>query len=533
MNALQKAQARSRAMATSVETRALQLKEAGMLDLTASAVGGGFDQYKAVGANKQSYSLFKGWMYSAIHALAQKAAGQHPHVGKLLGAKNQEKSLSLIKDYQLQKMTPGARAKSHEGEIEMVPDHPFLDIMDQPNPVQNRAQFIYSFVANLNISGTAYVIADQEEGRMVLYSLPTTWVIPDHTDGPFSSFKVVDPKDPLSAADAKPIPKENVGRAYFPNPSDPLGSLSPVQSQMSAIRIDENIQTSQERHFENGVFPSVIVSIGKSPLDGMPGAGMRQRLSGAQRRMINSSILKTWKGIHNSGQPIIVDGLIDDVRRFSSTQNEMGWDKSEDKIVTRILSAFAVHRFILGDVVPVGGYAQAAVIWGIFCDRVNMFLDMAGGIFTKFANTGESEKFIVWLEKCEPTDANIQSKNMLEGRKNGDVTRNEYRAFLGLPPLEEEEAERSKLLDAVGGIQQVTGLLRDVGQGSISPEAGIETLSLFLQITPEQAARMVGTGPVQQTEEEVLGEANEALNGAVAVLQVTPKQIAGRILETV
>src|SRR5690606_34688604 len=132
-------------------------------------------------------------------------------------------------------------------------------------------------VANLCLTGWSFIVADVEDGETVYYSLPSTWVRPDHTKGPFAEFRIVNPEDPAAESDQKPIPGDQVCFAYFPNPSNPLSALAPAGAQNDAIQVDDKIQTCQRVFFDNGVFPSVLITVGKNPHPDVP-AGVRPRL---------------------------------------------------------------------------------------------------------------------------------------------------------------------------------------------------------------------------------------------------------------
>ena len=176
-------------------------------------------------------------------------------------------------------------------------------------------------------------------------------------------------------------------------------------------------------------------------------------------------IRKTMGGVANYGNPAIVDGLIENITRLSATQNEMGWEKSEDKVKSRILSSFCVHPYILGEPVNVGGYAQAAKIEERFCKRVNTFLNMLSGIVTNFGSSLVNEALVVWWEQCQPHDPSIRAKQITDARKNGDISRNEVRAecrILGLHrprgfagsgrfPQDEPDGSRESLSRVVPG----------------------------------------------------------------------------------
>ncbi len=527
---LDRAYARSAILASVDLAHAVQLKQAGSLPIVASVDASGFGTMQNQSANRARYALFRGWVYAAIHALAKEAAGQAVNVARIKGAEPREEEerriLSEQKHFLLQRMPPSLRTKIADQELEILIDHPLIDVLDQPNPVQTRWQFVYTFVANLNLTGRAYLIMNDNKatGKLEVWCLPTTWVIPDHTDGPFSKFRIVNPKDAGAAADAKPIDKANVGMAYLPDPSNPLGAMPPALAQLNALRIDDHIQTSQERFFENGIFPSMIVKIGAKPL-GEHGP-IRPTLTGPQRRQIHGAISKTVQGIANYGNFAIVDGMIESFERMSATQNEMGWEKSEGTNSTRILSAFGVHPLILGEPLNVGGYLQSTVSKGIISDSVNVFLDMltqvANGLFVPVMEL--EDRLRVWWELCKVVDPSIFSKEFIAARKVGDVTRNENRARLGLPPDETAVEGRSKLLDSPQVLSAIFQSFAALANGLATADQVAGVLALFLELPIEEVKLIVGTG-----EERPVGEVVESLQAAVRAMKEPLKVELGHV----
>lgn len=533
MNALTKSMEQNQAFVTSIHDNALQAKAGGVLgDQLSPGFIGGLDSWQNRSRDNRRYMLFRGWLYAAINVLASEAAGQAVNVGRLKtaeGGKGKPKNRYRQKmaKYLQSRMTKTAQSKATQRDLEVLGDHPLIDSLERPNFAQHRWQFVYTFVANLNLTGWAFIVKDvDKEGRQQFFSLPTTWVQPLHEKGEtFSSFEIRNQQKPGSKGVI--LGRDQVAFAHLPNPSDPLSALAPAASQMLAIRIDDHIQTSQERFFENGIFPSVIVTVGKDPHPDVP-AGIRPRLTGAQRRQVNTVIRKTVGGVANYGNPAIVDGLIEKIERLSATSNEMGWDKSEDKTVTRILSAFSVHRYILGDTVKAGGYAQVAKIEERFCKRVNTFLDMLGNLMTSFVGDEETnEKLLVWWDKCEPNDPALQATNMRFGLEKGAISRDEFRTFLGLPPGEDVTA-KNPLLRTVGGMTGTVAIFTAIGQGIIPKDSASQLLSLFFEIPIQEAQGIVG----EATERESLEEATEVLESAVAALGISPKSIADSVVDS-
>lgn len=543
--ALDQAISRSKGFVSSMSSLA-ERALAGGGDLVSPDIGmSAFGDNRQQARNRERYSLFRGWLYSAIDARASEAAGQPVVVARMTGAEPNpsadDRGAPLrMKAHTRAKMSKTVQAKSADIELEIIKDHPLVDALEKPNPIQHRWQFVYNFFANLDLTGWSFVIRDEDvDGRPVFFSLPTTWVRPIHskTEGPFSSFRIINPRDPAAGADKEPLSRDQVAFAYLPNPVDPLSAYAPAAAQTHAIRIDDHIQTSQEAFFDNGIFPSYIMIVGKNP--GPTGQQFRPRLSSHQREQVYAAIAKN-SGRQNYGRPAIVDGLVEDMKRMSATSNEMGWNKSEDKVRARILSALRVHPYILGEHVSVGGHAQVSAIEKRFCSGVNTGLDMLSTVMTNFLGplVSQDERTIISWEKCVAVDDQLEQQGMLALRTNNDISQNEIRAFFGLPPDEDSNQ------DVLGkNTPQVMQLLIGLGNGSVSRDQGLAFLRA-LGVPDEMAEEIAGeerevlppipppAAPSVDEEEETTEEAVEALESAVEALGISPKLIADRVVET-
>ncbi len=446
------------------------------------------------------YSLFQGWLYSAIHALSSRAA----NASCVLGKKEYTLDPEIIGEESPKRAIPGHKLITRpDGHVKYHGDsqnvsvldakHLAYDVVQNPNPFQSKWDFLYMITSNLNLTGWAFVVVDypnqgkKSRNRPHFYALPSSWIIPDHQNGPFSKFFLINPND----HNAKPLElsPNNVGMARFPNPGNPLAASSPVAAQLRAIKIDQNIQSSQEMFFENGIFPSVIVSMGKQPHPDAMSDGVRPRLSAAQRRQVTNAIRKVMTGVHNYGNPAIIDGMIDSIERLSATQNEMGWEKSEDKVRTRILSSLGVHPFMLGELSNVGGYAQATVIRQQFCDRVNILLGMSSLLVEKLIQLHLDPALMFWYEKCEAEDLQLQAQNMRDARANGDISKNEFRAFLNLPPVEESNKDPS--LSSTQGINNLMSVLQMFSNGALNFEQARSLLKILFSMSKAEVEQLI------------------------------------------
>jgi len=503
MNALTTAMERANAKASTVHAQAVRLKAAGALGsaMEVSPTSGGVNTRQS----RIRYGQFHGWLYSAVNMVASNGASQPVKIGRLVGAeatKIDAVPYRSAKFYSMRKIPNSIRSKVEGRRWELIEDHPLLDLLERPNPIQSRWEFAYSFIANLCLTGWSFIVWSKgQNNKFEIYSLPTDWVKPLHKNGPFSSFLIGHPS--ASEGQKVEVGADKVAMARMPSPADLFGAMSPADSQQPAIRVDDQIQASQELFFENGVFPSVIVQIGKDPHPEVTG-GIRPRLTAPQRRQVISAIKSTMGGVANYGNPAIVDGLIESIEKLSMTQNELGWEKSELTVRSRILSTFGVNPFMLGENTPVGGYAQAREIKQLFYNIVNRYLDMLSCVMSKLVEPVQDKRgrIYIWWEPLFAVDPMIESLNLRYARKLGDISPDEFRCELGLPPKEEEAEARPAILDTPGGIQGVSLILGQVSRGEISHDSAVQMLMLFLQVSEEVAEEIVGEEPEEPEEPE-------------------------------
>jgi hypothetical protein len=194
----------------------------------------------------------------------------------------------------------------------------------------------------------------------------------------------------------------------------------------------------------------------------------------------------------------------------------MGWSQSEKNIRTRILSAFGVHPYILGEAVNVGGHAQTYNIEKRFCKRVNAFLEMLSVVMTNFAGpmTDADDRTLIWWEKCEAVDRAIQSREILEARKNNDISQNELRHFIGLPP----DPDRNEQVIDKTTLPHIANLLIQVAQGTLPPEQ-IVALLKGLGVPTDLAEEIAGDGSFRAFNDsvDILKDAVRAMKAPVQV----------------
>lgn len=381
------------------------------------------------------------WVWVCVDAIAGRLAGQPIGLGKISKKAASDKAVLLSTKSRLEGETveqtaariiaaerraltrikwqkglfPKAIMQKAAGDpdaLEVITSHEILDKMEKPNPVQHKSEFLYCLAASLLVTGVAYIITGPgEDGQPEYWAVPSTWLEPVHKDGLFAAYKLrVNPmKEPVD------IPAEAVGRIYYPDPADLKSVLSPLKAMLSAVKVDGSIQKSQEQMFDQGIFPNVILTIGKGLTPEGKAGGPRPILTGAQYRQIKRAVNMRWMESAGSGYPAIVDGLVESITKLSNVPAEMDWLNSGEQVKTRIFQGYGVNPIVTGAVVP-GSYAQAYEADRNFCtNAVNPVGDAISTCMTDIINRKPQQtadtaardggsQLVLWVEPAVPVD---------------------------------------------------------------------------------------------------------------------------------
>jgi len=368
---------------------------------------------------KEQYRHFKGWAYVAVRAIAQRIAGQDLFVGRVRSSPTGGRKLILPKSL-----------KSIGDRIEPIESHPLLDAVDQPNPIMVRWSLLYSTVSSLKLTGRAFWwITDGEDGKLNIWPIPSDWIEPGD---PMRATRLV---RPYGGVDQIELPGEDVAHFCLPDPSNPFGSMSPLQSQSAAIATDEAIQTAQHRSFQNGVFPGLLIKVGRLPgmMPGQPGE--RPVLEPEQRQELVDAVRKLYGGALRNNSRLIVDGMIEGVEKITNMPSEMDFLDSGKQTKARILQAFGVNPIIVGDVAD-ATRAQAIVAEKSFCQNTcNPIIELLSQVLTRWVGQRFSgENLVAWLAPCRADDPEQTLAEWEAALKVGAVDLSEFRSHvLNLP----------------------------------------------------------------------------------------------------
>ncbi len=372
-----------------------------------------------------------GWVYACVRAIADRIAGQPVRVGRAASPRRGRSAPET------RKAASAAPPWMRAGAVEELDAHPLLDALHDPNPYLVPYSLVGLTIASLRLAGVAFWWVDREtDGATRLWYLPAGWVAEDPDAAvPLTKFIV----RPARSADEFHLDASELIRFSTPDPANPFDNLSPLKAGLAAVQTDREIQTAQLAAFKNGMLGGTIVTVGQTPEVGAAGAvgdpDGRPLLTRQQRNTLAQRIQEAYAGSSNSGQPIILDALIRDVKRFSETPAEMDFGGSSAITKERVTQLFGVNPIILGQIEG-ANRASATVADEHFCfTTLAPLCVLIGQTLTKWFRVHHDDPaLVVWVEPPRPRDPDGKRADLEQLARYGAIRVNELRQEHGLPP---------------------------------------------------------------------------------------------------
>lgn len=374
----------------------------------------------------------RGWVYSCCRLFAQRIAGQSLHVAKRTARPQRTLTPGQRKD-------APAHVKAQAATLEPIEGHPLSELFANPNEFMTGWQLAYVTIVALELCGRAYWWIRQSRGEggvhLQLWPLPPSWVTPLHSETDLFAKWKVNPAG--SMGEGFELPGEEVVYFNYPSVTNPIGSYSTLEAQQRAVSADEAITEAQYRIFQNGVFPRHAIILGKQQgID--EGEGRRPRLHDHQYQQLIELVRKRYRGVTRFDEPIILDGLVEDVKRINNTALEMDFLNSGIFTKARILQSYGVNEISLG-AVENANRASAAIADRHLCNEINSKLAMLSHAVTQWVGPmfdGGAGSLLCWFEPVKPNDPEFELDEWKFLASVGAVSRNELRAGVkGLPPI--------------------------------------------------------------------------------------------------
>lgn len=394
----------------------------------AASVG---SQFGLITQSAEQYRHNVGLTYSCVKAVAQRIAGQPVHVAK------KQKNVQVTRAMAMRnKAILPSWLKSSANNLTVLTQHPFLDVIENPNPLMPRWSFMYVTVASFLITGKSFWwIYRNDNGDIQIWPLPSHWLTPISDGGKVYSRWKIQPYGVMSSIE---VPDEEICFFHAPDPGNPLGSLSTMQAHARSITIDELASDAQKNGLMNGMFPGLAVTVGRFPGEEFAGAGKQKPiLTDRQRNDVISAFTSRMRGIAKMDVPIILDGFIEDVKRITNTPLEMAFPQTKKIARQEITQGFSVNPIIMGEIEHVNKASSAAAEDHVAANALNPIINLLSSFMTVkvLPMFGGNENLEAFIEQSNSVDQEAKFTQTLQAFGVGAVTVNELRDEMGLEPV--------------------------------------------------------------------------------------------------
>lgn len=391
---------------------------------------GAFGRYgHDAGLNQEQYLHNCGYVYSIIRTIANRIIGQPVvHARKLPAGKRPGKAFSVNRDF-----VPDC-LKNEAHQLRTFTESPILAAFRDPNPIMVRYTVMFNTVASLELTGKAFWWLRWGPGRKPeIWPLPSHWVTPVHTPTLFSSWIV----EPGGGAQRFSLPGTDVCYFYYPDPGDPLNAYAPLTALAKTVMADESLEEAQRRTFINSMSPGLAFTIGQAAEDSPTGRETSPVLTRPQRRALKTILKDEYKGVVNSGEPMLLDGFIKDVKPIFATPKEMDYLNSGTATKGRLAQGWGVNPISMGEVEGANRASSAVADDHLLNNVVNPRISMLSEIMTcwlpRFFSGRRDE--VVYLQPAASKDIDWELSRDTQMFDRGAKSINEWRDTHGMPPV--------------------------------------------------------------------------------------------------
>lgn len=310
-----------------------------------------------------------------------------------------------------------------DGSETLLTRHPFLDFMEQPNPLYEmtsaamwRLHEIY-----LMLVGESFFLIERDERGMPteMWNVPPHWVSQTpYLGNPYYTI--------LSTSGVTmTVPVEDMFVMKQLNPLDPfMRGLGSAESIADEVEIDEYAAKFQKRFFYNDATPPLVFL--------MPDA------TPTQRNDFMARWNKQHRGVENSHKAAAFTGNVDvkEIGGGSNYGKNLGFLESREAMRDAVLEHFGVPREIMGITEnsnrSTADAAQYIYAKNVLTPRIRNREEAINKQLLPLFGTG-----LVWrYDAVVPYDKDFNKQKALDAYNAGLITKDEARELLDLPEVE-------------------------------------------------------------------------------------------------
>ena len=312
---------------------------------------------------------------------------------------------------------------SKRGKIVELEEHPLVDLIHRPNPLEGQSFFFQKVTAYLYLAGNSYIerVGPKVGPPKELYS-----VRPDRMKVIPGGKQLVSGYQYEVAGQKVPFNFNQILHLKLFHPLDDFYGLSPLEVASKGIDISNMALHWNAKLLENDARP--------------PGALVTEgNLTEEQYERLNKEIKEKISGYENAGNPLLLEAGLD-WKQFGLSPKDMDWLNS-DKVMTRkICTVYGVPPELLGDTEQktFSNYKEARQAF--YTETILPFMDILKAEFNNWLTPQFGERLYLDYDRDEieaiQEDRNKVWDRATEGVKTGILTINEGRSLLGYEEID-------------------------------------------------------------------------------------------------
>ena len=321
---------------------------------------------------------------------------------------------------------------------EIIEQHPLIDLLQRPNPLQSYSEFFNSLFGYVLLSGNAYILKTGSEvgAPKELHQLRPDRIhikgsgkpIPEKyeymVNGRVSHTYLVDQENGFS----------ELKHIKLWNPLDDYYGLSPMSA--AAVEVDQFNMSSKHNVnlLQNGARPSGAVVF--KPQDDQ---GFAVNLSESQRQQLLTDINNRFTGANNAGRPLLLEGDFD-WKEMGLSPKDMDFINLKHMSATDIALCFGVPSQLVGvpDSQTYSNVAEARL--ALYEETIIPHLRKIASDLNEWLVPLFDDRLTLEfdIDSIPALSVRVQRtyENVTNAVREGIMTRNEARERIGLEPID-------------------------------------------------------------------------------------------------
>ena len=374
----------------------------------------------------QAINHYKGWVYVAVRAIAEKVAQFKPTVARVKPLEPGEKSIhSKSWRDRTKSMTTLAE------DVDLIPvgsSHPLQQLLNDPNTPDVTYSLWFKVMMYGELTGKVFWWLPYNNAGMPceIWTLPPQWIRPDpgrNEDEPLIRGYWIRPMEGVAATSY--IDAKDMIEWTQPSPVSIYDGYGPLQGGSAWIDTHESMDASRWHQMRNLHNPGLVLQLEK----GMP------LPDDAALRLAYAMLEQRLRGEGKNRMPLILPPGWQNAGRYGATNEELDFVASNDQIRDQVLALFRVPKGIVGidPTANTSAYAPNAIF---FDQCINPKLHYLGQVLTEKLAKRFGDDLVVYWQNAAPNDPVLEHQKANDALDRGAIVINEYREHLNKAPVE-------------------------------------------------------------------------------------------------